>query len=80
MVRILAPLLGDRRNTAMSYAVYRDEQVSPALPTRVCDEAAATLAERHKTLSFVMEGSHDNLDRQIETLRRKIAAMGTSKP
>ena len=38
---------------------------------RVCDEAAQTIAVHSKTLSFDMEGSLEDSDRQIELMRRR---------
>jgi hypothetical protein len=76
-VKLLAPLLEDKREFGWNYAVNPKEN-EPRLPIRVCDEAAETIAMHSKTLKFVMEGSHENLDRQIEVMRRKIAE--TSRP
>lgn len=77
-VTLLAPLLEDKRTFGWTYGVNPKEN-EPRLPIRVCDEAAETIAMHSKELKFVMEGSHENLDRQIEVLRRKIAEMKRSK-
>jgi hypothetical protein len=73
-VGLLASLLEDKRNSGSDYSVNRDDNV-PRLSIRVCDEAAETISKNSKTLKFVMEGSHQNLDRQIESMRQKIAEM-----
>ncbi len=51
----------------------------PSLPIRICDEAAATIALHSKSLKVKMEGTHENLDRQIEVMRQRIAEMTTQK-
>jgi hypothetical protein len=73
-IPLLTPLLDDRR-------VAYENQVVAGLrgPILVCDEATETLAMHLKTLKFTREGSRESLDRQIETMRRRIAEMKTSK-
>ena len=77
-VRLLTPLLEDKRDFGWSYAV-NPKKNEPRLPIRVCDEAAETIAGNSKTLTFVMESSHENLDRQIEVMRRKIGEANSPK-
>ena len=72
VVKLLTPLLDDKRETGGRYSV-------DLLPIRVCDEAATTIASHSKTLTFVTEGVHENRDRQIEVMRRKIIEMNTQK-
>jgi hypothetical protein len=76
-VRVLAPLLTDKRPSRESYCVHQDES-APYLPMRVCDEAAVTIAMHSKTLKFVLKGSHEDLDRQIENMRAGIVALNKS--
>jgi len=77
-VRLLTPLLEDKRDFGWSYTV-RPNEDGPRLPIRVCDEAAETIAINSKSLRFVMEGSHENLDRQIAVMQHKIVEMNKSK-
>jgi hypothetical protein len=74
-IPLLSPLLEDRR------VAYETGQASNGLeePVLVCDEAAETLAEHSKTLKFVRKGSREQLDRQIDAMRRKIGEMKPSK-
>ena len=77
-VRLLAPLLADKRTTGGVYSVNQDDS-EPHLPVRVCDEAAETIAMHSKTLKFVMKGPHEKLDRQIESMLASIGKLNTSK-
>jgi hypothetical protein len=77
-IKLLAPLLEDKRDTDSRYNIHSGWS-GPSLPVRLCDEAAATIAMHSKALRFVMEGSHENLDRQIATMRRQIAEMNAPK-
>jgi hypothetical protein len=77
-IRLLSPLLEDKEDTGWNYAINPQEN-EPRLPIRVCDEAAETIAMQSKEFKFVMEGSHEKLDRQIKVMRRKIAEMKVSK-
>jgi hypothetical protein len=70
--RLLAPRLEDKRDFGENYLVNPKENLL-RLQTRICDAAAETIAMHSKTLKFVMQGSHEDLDRQIEVMRRKIA-------
>ena len=70
---LLAPMLSDKRETNWTYAVVPKED-EPRRQIRVCDEAAETIAMHAKNLEFRMQGEHEDLDRQIEQIRRKIAA------
>lgn len=77
-IKLLTPLLKDKEDTGWNYAV-NPQQNEPRLPIRVCDEAAKTIALQCRTVKFVMEGSHENLDRQIEAVQQKIAEMKPPK-
>jgi HEAT repeat protein len=77
-IRLLTPLLEDKRETGEEYNVNPNENQS-CLPIRMCDEAAATIAMHSKALKFVMEGSHNHLDEEIKAMRRMIAEMKSSK-
>ena len=66
---LLAPLLSDRREAdGWSYAV-NPAQNEPRLPIRICDEAAETIAEATRDLSFKMQGTHADLDRQVKVIQ-----------
>jgi hypothetical protein len=55
-VRLLPPFLEDRRETGYTYAV-DPEKGEPRLPTRICDEAAESLAATIKGGPCCMERS-----------------------
>ena len=79
-VELLTPLLSDRRTYRWTYAVEpgKDE---PQLPLRVCDVAAETIAgNSNGRLTFVLKGTHKELDRQIEAMQRDIEKMKASRP
>ncbi len=70
-VEFLTPLLSD--DDTSDHAVYRvrpndDER----LPVRICDEAALTIVGHRKDLTFTLEGTHENLDQQIERIRTQL--------
>jgi hypothetical protein len=65
---LLGPLLSDRRDTGWQYGAYAGQR----LPIRVCDEAAQTIALTNPALKFEMRGKHEQLDQQIEAIRRQI--------
>jgi HEAT repeat protein len=71
-VPLLGPLLEDKRLGGL-YTVSSGEG-APPLPLRVCDEAAATIAMHSTTLKFRVDTPREDADRQIEVMRRKIAA------
>jgi hypothetical protein len=70
-VQLLLPLLKDKTKTGWDYPIIPEEN-EPRLPVRVCDEAAATISMNFKDLPFRTEGTHEDLDRQIETMIRLI--------
>lgn len=70
-VDLLGPLLSDRRDTGWDYGV-NPGQNEPRLSIRVCDEAAETIAMANPVLKFEMHGKHEQLDRQIDAIRRQI--------
>jgi hypothetical protein len=68
---ILMPLLKD--DSTVGKGGYRVEPNSDErLPVRVCDEAALTIVAHRKDLTFKLEGRHEELDRQIEVIRKRI--------
>jgi hypothetical protein len=70
-VDLLGPLLSDRRDTGWDYGVNLGQN-EPRLSIRVCDEAAETIAMANPTLKFDLHGKHEQLDRQIDAIRRQI--------
>jgi hypothetical protein len=71
---ILSRLLDDRRPVGgYTYAVHRDDQ-NTRLEIRVCDVAAEALHRHRPELNFTLEGRHEDLDRQIRTIRDQLAA------
>jgi hypothetical protein len=68
-VDLLGPLLSDRRETGWDYGAYAEQR----LPIRVCDEAAETIALTNPALKFELHGQYEQLDRQIDAIRRQIA-------
>jgi len=69
---LLFPALTDKRQFGWTYAVVRDQN-EPRLPIRVCDEAAETISHSRPVLKFRMEGQHEELDRQIDIMRRLLS-------
>jgi hypothetical protein len=79
-IKLLAPLLDDKRDTGDTYPAMTISFIYESrLSIRVCDEAADAIAMNSKTLKFKMTGSHQNLDRQIDIMRREIAKMIESR-
>ncbi|MDB6024860.1 MAG: hypothetical protein JWM68_1083 [Verrucomicrobiales bacterium] len=71
-IDLLKRLLNDKRPAdGWTYAVI-PHQNEPRLPIRICDEAAETISMNFPKLTFKMEGSHEQLDQQIEKMRRQI--------
>ena len=64
-VEYLAPLLEDKTPTGWEYGPDYDRK-----GIRVCDEAAQTLVEHLPGIRFELEGTHDDLDRQIARIKR----------
>jgi len=72
-VDLLASVLEDTRpSEGWSYSVVPNQD-EPRLPIRLCDEAAETISKNFPRLSFKMEGTHSDLDRQIQKMREQIA-------
>lgn len=64
----LRPHLEDRTATGWEYGPEFDRH-----PIRVCDEAATALAAHVPEIRFETKGTHEDLDRQIENIRRYLA-------
>jgi hypothetical protein len=77
-ITLLTPLLEDKQNTGWS-SVINPQKDGLGLPIRVGDEAAETIAMQSKKITFVLEGSYENCNRQIETIRRQIGEVKPSK-
>src|SRR5579871_355894 len=72
-VDLLTPFLRDKRTLDWDYEV-TPGQNEPRLPVRVCDAVAKTLAETQQGLTFKKEGSHENLDRQIDQMLLQLSS------
>ena len=70
---LLAPLLNDMAGTGAYYTQTRLE-LTPVGEIRVCDEAALALAHCDTGVSFRLEGTRDDLDRQIGEIRARLRA------
>jgi hypothetical protein len=71
-VELLSPLLDDKRPSGVTYARIRGQN-EPRGNARLCDEAAETISGARTDLPFVLEGEHENLDRQITSMKERIA-------
>jgi hypothetical protein len=73
-VEILVPLLGDRRVVGRETHAASEGGKESEVPTRVCDEAASALSRLCPELRFHPPiGTHEQLDRQIEVLRKRLS-------
>ena len=68
---LLLPALTDKREFGWTYALVPGQN-EPRRAIRVCDEAAKTISLSRPDLPFEMEGEHENLDRQIATIRARL--------
>ncbi len=67
-IAILTRLLDDRRPVGgYTYAVHREDQ-NKRLEIRVCDAAAEALSRHRPELKFTLEGTYQDLDRQIQAI------------
>jgi len=74
-VDLLSPLLPDTRpadEDVWTYPVVPNKD-EPRLPVRVCDVAAEVISKNFPRLSFKMQGTHKELDQQIQKMREQIA-------
>lgn len=69
---LLRGSLQDKRESRRRYEVNPGEN-EDLLPIRVCDAVAETLALAVDGVEFSMEGTHADLDAQIETIKETIA-------
>lgn len=72
---LLTPLLRDKRvaSEPWEYLYLPTLPWEKSVPRRICDEAAAALANHEKGLSFKVEGKYEDLDRQIGVMVKKLA-------
>jgi hypothetical protein len=68
---LLSPALTDKREFGWTYGLVLGQN-EPRRAMRVCDEAAATISLSNPDLPFTMAGEHEDLDRQIATIRARI--------
>jgi hypothetical protein len=74
-LEFLSPMLTDKRVGYMgSFASDPKDWFNKRLPIRLCDDAAKTIHQHIPELRFTMVGQYADLDRQIEVMRRQIAA------
>ncbi len=73
-LEVLFSMLDEHSETGWMYAVDPEEHEAQ-LPLRVCDIAAETITAYYPDLAFTLAGTHDDLDRQIEAIKR-----GLTKP
>jgi hypothetical protein len=66
--RMLTPYLHDRDEAYKESYSLRPVRYNPRLPLRICDEAALTIAQHNKAVSFKLAGTHSELDRQIQEI------------
>ena len=68
---LLSPALLDKREFGWTYALVLGQN-EPRRQIRVCDEAAETISLSRPDLPFKLAGEHEELDRQIATMRARI--------
>jgi hypothetical protein len=76
----LPSLLRDKAEAFGETYSVKPGQYKPLLPRRICDEAALTLTRHLKGVSFKLEGTHANLDRQIQAILKKLAEKKKAQP
>jgi hypothetical protein len=76
---LLWPMLSDTRATGDTYTA-GPSQTDPLVSLRLCDAAAEALAANDPGLHFQLEGTHDNLDRQIDTIKTTLAGSPATRP
>jgi hypothetical protein len=77
---LLPPLLRDKAEAFGETYSVKPGQYKPQLPRRICDEAALALTRHQKGVSFKLEGTHANLDRQIQEMLKKLAEKKKAQP
>jgi hypothetical protein len=70
-VELLFPALTDKREFGWTYAVVPGQN-EPRRSIRVCDEAAETISLSRPDVPFNLAGEHEELDRQIATMRARL--------
>jgi len=66
-IEVLAPLLGDNRDTGWAFG-----KPEPDTKIRVCDGAATALCQHHRQFKFVEHDIRDKRDKQIAVIREQI--------
>lgn len=70
---LLRPFLTDRRPiSGYSHVVSKGDN-EHSIPIRVCDAAADTLSQNYREFAFDIVGTPQDLDRQIDVVRRRLA-------
>jgi hypothetical protein len=74
-LEVLLPMLEDKRPLDIyTHAVAKDN-CDRRLPFRVCDGAAETLNRQYSELKFDMRGTEEELDLQIQAIRKQAARL-----
>lgn len=73
-LKFLVSLLSDRRPTEQLYRTAKANEMA-ALPIRVCDEASRAIASAVPECQFHLEGSYEQLNRQILVIKNDLAQM-----
>jgi hypothetical protein len=68
-VEILVSLLDDQRPVSRYTLPIDSTDQDNRLPIRVCDAAAQALQQQRPELRYVMQGTHEQLDAQIDAIR-----------
>jgi hypothetical protein len=71
-IELLTPLLSDKAQAGNETYRASPNSYEPQLPVRICDEAAQTLAAHRQDIHFKLEGSHKDLDDQLERIRQAL--------
>jgi hypothetical protein len=70
---VLAPLLDNRERT-IPHWTYVPKNGGSRRQMRVCDKAAEIISKQIPGMTFELEGDYANLDRQIEAMKKQLAA------
>lgn len=69
----LIPMLSDKRLSTGYTHPAKPNKEEPRLTIRVCDQAAEIIGSHRKDIKFQMVGTHEEIDRQINKIRKQLA-------